>query len=429
VRRKRFVFFLSAFVTVFAGCSNSQQPTDVSVKPAEKPLDPVKIRVHQLGGYFTDQDFNELIAEPVKKKYPHLTVEMDKTTEDLPELLSKGESIDFLVTYHGRLTAYKDLGVYLDLLPLAKQYNFDLGRFDQGALDTIIANSEKGELYALPYANNLNALYYNKDIFDKFGVPYPKDGMLWEDAIELAKKVTRKDNDIQYRGIEVDDLNRLLFPLSLNIIDQKTDKVLVNNDPYKRAFDIGKQIYSIPGNEFIGGSPIDRFLKDKTVAMIPTINLFLRLRQTPDLNWDVAQFPSYKEKPDTYGMYDLHCMIPMAMSKNRDDQMRVLEVLFSEEVQTVMSRKSAKLSVMKDPKFRQAFGQDLPELQGKHIEGVFKSKSAAAPPNSNYYSKAYSLLTAEYTNAVKNVKDVNTALRDAEDQIKQHIVTEKGKGN
>ncbi|MEF3307037.1 ABC transporter substrate-binding protein [Paenibacillus sp. GYB003] len=425
MKRSLLAPILFTFVIAFTGCSKSQE---AGVAPkTEKPLEPVTLRVHQLGGYFTEQDFNELIAEPVKKKYPHLTVTMDKTTEDLPELLAKGEAIDFLVTYHGRLTAYKELGVYVDLLPLSKQYNFDLSRFEQGALDTIVANSDKGELYALPYANNLNALYYNKDIFDKFGVAYPKDGMTWEETIDLAKKVTRMDNQTQYRGIEIDDINRLLFPLQLNIIDAKTDKVMVNSEPYKRAIDIAKQIYSIPGNDYIGGSPIDRFMKDRNVAMIPTINLYLRFRQVTGLNWDVAQFPSYSDKPNVYGMYDLHCMIPMVASKHRDDQMRVLEVLFSEEVQMTMSKKSAKFPVMKDPKFKQAFGQELPELKGKHIEGVLKSKTELAPPNSLYYSKGLSLLNAEYANVMKNTKDLNTALRDAEEQIKQHIATEKAK--
>ncbi|RKN85155.1 ABC transporter substrate-binding protein [Paenibacillus ginsengarvi] len=425
MKRKLMVPFLFTFVIAFTGCSKSQSTG--TTLPPEKPLEPVTLRVHQLGGYFTDQDFDELIAQPVKKKYPHLTVTMDKTTEDLPDVLAKGESIDFLVTYHGRLTAYKDLGVYVDLNQLAKQYKFDLSRFDQGALDTIIANSDKGELYALPYANNLNALYYNKDIFDKFGVAYPKDGMTWEETIDLAKKVTRMDNQTQYRGVEIDDINRLLFPLSLNILDAKTDKVMVNTEPYKRAIDVAKQIYSIPGNDYIAGSPIDRFLKDRTVAMIPTINLYLRFRQVTDLNWDVAQFPSYKDKPNVYGMYDLHCMIPMVASKNRDDQMRVLEVLFSDEVQMTMSKKSAKFPVLKDPKFKQAFGQDLPELKGKHIEGVLKSHTEMAPPNSLYYSKALSLLNTEYANILKNSKDINTGLRDAEEQIKQYVTTEKAK--
>lgn len=425
------VSVLLAFAIALTGCSNSEPkaaaPETASEKPAEKPLEPVTLRLHQLGGYFTETDFNELIAEPVKKKYPHLTVTMDKTTEDLPVLLTKGEAIDFLVTYQGRLTAYKDMGVYVDLLPLAKQYGFDLSRFEQSALDSVAANSDNGELYALPYANNLNALYYNKDIFDKFGVPYPKDGMTWEETIELAKKVTRMDNQTQYRGMALDDVSRLLFPLSLNIVDAKTDKATVNSDPYKRVLDIGKQIYSIPGNEYVSGSPIDRFLKDRNIAMLPTVNLFLRFRDVTDLNWDVAQFPSYSDKPNVYGMDDLHCIIPMASSKYRDDQMRVLEVLFSDEVQLTMAKKSAKFPVLKDVKYKQAFGQDLPELKGKHIEGVLKSKSVFAPANSLYYLKSLSLFNAEYVNVLQDKKDINTALRDAEEKINQYIDTEKAK--
>jgi multiple sugar transport system substrate-binding protein len=411
---------------VISGCSGSKSETADVPQKEEKPPEPVTIRFHQLGAYFTERDFNELVIEPVKKKYPHITVTMDKTTEDLPNLLTKGEVIDFLVTYHGSLSKYIDLGVYLDLTPLASQYGLDLNKFDPGALDTIRAITEKGDLIALPYANNLNALYYNKDIFDKFGVPYPRDGLFWEDAIEIAKKVTRMDNQVQYRGMEIDDINRLLFPLGLNIIEARTDRVLVNSEPYKRAFEVARQIYSIPGNEFKTGA-IDRFIKEKTLAMIPTVNLFLRFRDVEDLNWDVAQFPSYSDRPNIYGMYDLHCAIPMANSPNREAQMRVLEVLFSDEVQTIMSRKSAKFPVMKDPKFREMFGQDLPELKGKNIAGVLRSKTVHAPPNSFYYSKGLSLLNAEYRSVIKGEKDINTALREAEEKIKQAIAAEKGK--
>jgi hypothetical protein len=86
-----------------------------------------------------------LIAEPVKMKYPYLTFTMDKTTEDLPNLLAKGEAIDFHVTYQGRLPTYKDMGDYVDLLPLSKQYNFNLDR-------------------SLFNAENVNVLQNTKDI-------------------------------------------------------------------------------------------------------------------------------------------------------------------------------------------------------------------------------------------------------------------------
>ncbi|MDF2724810.1 MAG: transporter substrate-binding protein [Paenibacillus sp.] len=435
MNRKFSSMLLASAVIALAGCSGSEQSSPVQAPapaaktaPVEvKPLAPVTIRFHQLGGYFTEQDFKELIVDPVKKKYPHITAVMDATTEDLPVLLTKGDTIDFLVTYHGRLINYIDMGVYFDITPLAKQHNIDLSRFEAGALDAITSISGKKELIALPYANNLNALYYNKDLFDKFGVAYPKDGMLWEETIDLAKKVTRQEGGVQYRGLDTDSLGRYLSPLSLNHINAANDEVYVNTEPYKRVMEIARQIYAIPGNEYNTNVAIDKFLKDRNIAMLATVNLFLRLREAPDLNWDVAQYPSFKERPNTYGQYDLHLAAPMANSKNREDQMRVLEVLFSDEVQTTMSRKSAKQTVMRDSKYKQMFAQDLPEMKGKNIAGVFKSSSAPAPVNSIYFAKASSIVTTEFTNVVTNKKDVNTALRDADEQIKLYIKTEKGK--
>ncbi|NOU90117.1 extracellular solute-binding protein [Paenibacillus sp. LMG 31460] len=43
-------------------------------------------------------------------------------------------------------------------------------------------------------------LYYNKDIFDKFGISYPRNGMTWDEVYDLAKKLNRTEDGISYRG-------------------------------------------------------------------------------------------------------------------------------------------------------------------------------------------------------------------------------------
>lgn len=428
------------FIVLIVGCAsksndgnNDPKGDDVTTPRTveqEKPLEPVTLKVQQLGAYFTTQDFNELIAEPVKRKYPHLTVELNASTESPQTLLARAEVFDFLVTFHGNIPPYKELGILMDMDPLAKKHNFDLGRFDPGALEAIRVISDKGELYALPYAANLNALYYNKDIFDKFGIDYPSDGLSWTETIEIAKRVTKTDDGIQYRGLDTDAIERLLFPLSLLLIDARSHQVQVNSEPYKRVFETAKQMYSIDGNEYdTSVGSVDRFLKNKNLAMIATVNLFLRFREITDLEWDVAQFPSYEERPNTYGLYDLHVAIPMAMSKHPDDLMRVLEVLFSDEIQTVMVRKSLKVSTLQDPKYAQQFGLDLPGMENKNIAGIFKSKPAPAPEFSLYWSGSRKFLTDEYVMYLRGEKDVNTALRDAEEKLKLHLETELAKTN
>jgi len=43
-----------------------------------------------------------------------------------------------------------------------------------------------GNLYAIPTNFSTQALYYNKDLFDEYNVPYPTDQMTWTEVINLA---------------------------------------------------------------------------------------------------------------------------------------------------------------------------------------------------------------------------------------------------
>ncbi|RKN81937.1 ABC transporter substrate-binding protein [Paenibacillus ginsengarvi] len=427
MKMNKWVSGAACMAILLSGCGQNSANDGKETNTETKSLLPVTLKIYNDLAYISERDFKEMIAEPVKKKYPHLTVEQVATRNDLDKLIAAGEAVDFFVTWNGQMAFYKDLGFFEDITPLAKKNNFDLEKFDPGALDAIRTVSENGkELYALPYAVQLNALYYNKTIFDRFGATYPKDGMTWTDAIELAKKVSRKEGDVQYYGLDTDDYVRFTFPLSLGAVDAKTNKALVNSEPYKRAFDMAKQLYSSTGVKY-QNKGIERFTKDQTVAMIATINLFQQLKQSSGLDWDVAQFPSYPDKPNVYGMYDLHILIPNRNSKNQDDMMRTMEVLFSDEVQTNMVRKTGRVSTLKDVKYKQQFGKDIPELQGKRIESIFKSTPAPAPEYSRYYPKAAEILRWNYVDYMNGVKDVNTALRDAEEAINKQIDGQQGK--
>ena len=48
-----------------------------------------------------------------------------------------------------------------------------------------------GRVYMLPYRKSTWAVYYNKNLFDQFGIPYPEGSWTWEDYTELAKELTR----------------------------------------------------------------------------------------------------------------------------------------------------------------------------------------------------------------------------------------------
>jgi multiple sugar transport system substrate-binding protein len=411
-----------------AGCAGGKSDVQPAKQAEQEPLKPVELKMYQQQPLLTEDDFRLLISEPVKKKYPHITVTLEKGTNNLEKAITAGDAIDLIAMWNGDMPSFSDLGLFEDMTPLAAKHKFDLKRFDQGALDTVKGISAKGELYGLPYSQQLNALYYNKDVFDRFGVAYPQDGLTWEDTIETGRKLTRMDGAIQYRGMDPDHLVRLLFPLSLNLVDYKTSRsVVAGNDDYRKAFETGKAIYSIQGNmpSNLKQSAINAFIKEKNVGMIATINIFDRIKQAPDLNWDLAQFPSYKGKPNMYGMYDLHVLNISKISKHKDDAMRVLEVLFSQEVQLISSKATGRLPVLQDPVYREAFGKDMPHLQGKRIQSIFKSKAAPSPAFAPYYTKSIDLARNAFIDYVQNKTDLNTALRTLDEQINQHIEANK----
>lgn len=74
---------------------------------------------------------------------------------------------------------------------LIKKHNLDLGRLEPVLVDSM-KKMGNGEIWALPTGTATNVIIYNKDIFDKFGVDYPTDGMTWDEFYELAKNWIEK---------------------------------------------------------------------------------------------------------------------------------------------------------------------------------------------------------------------------------------------
>ena len=55
-----------------------------------------------------------------------------------------------------------------------------------------LTNPEDGAHYALPYKVEKNFLYYNKDIFDELGIPYPDQSITWSEFRDLGNLLTEQ---------------------------------------------------------------------------------------------------------------------------------------------------------------------------------------------------------------------------------------------
>jgi multiple sugar transport system substrate-binding protein len=407
-----------------AGAGGASAPAG-SAEPAETAVDnsPVTLKFFATPAYITDEDFPLLLTDPLKKKYPNITLEMVRPAKgsQLEDLVATGDVPDLIILYNGAIGTYNDLGLLTDLRPMMKAHNVDLGRFKPGMIEAF--SSDKGDVYGLPYAMNINATYYNQDIFDKFGVSYPPDGMLWDDAIQLARKLSREDSGVSYKGLDYDTLFRPSFALSLPFVDAKTNKAVLNNDSWKKVFSLAKEIEDIPGNRKEAGAAVDAFLTKRVLAMDATINLFSRLGEPTKqgLRWDVAQYPSFKERSGTATYPDLHEIMVSSASKHKDAALRVAEVLTSDEVQLISARQTGRVSALVNKQIEEQFGADMPFTKGKKIASIFKSKSAPTPYQSIYDAGIKTIINKAYPQYRDGNIDVNTFLSQIEEQSNQLI--------
>lgn len=90
--------------------------------------------------------------------------------------------------------SYVDGGMLLKLTDKVKSSGLDLDKnFPKAVIDLYRLN---GEVYAIPKDFDTNAVWYNKEIFDKAKMPYPKEGWTWDEMVEMAEKLTDKAQGI-----------------------------------------------------------------------------------------------------------------------------------------------------------------------------------------------------------------------------------------
>jgi len=277
--------------------------------------------------------------------------------------------------------------------------------------------SNNKELAALPFAVNFNALY---------GVSYPKDGLTWEELIPMAEKLSRIEDGTTYRGLDPENINRMSMPLSFTMVDAKTNKASVHIEGWKAVFEQAKRIWSIPNNKpgTLNATGRTQFMNDKNVAMLPVqniLNLGLEAAAAKGLDWDMAQYPSYKNSPNVYGHVDTHIFSVTKPSKLKDQAMQVLiSVITSDEVQLLSTRTTARLSPLKNTELKKQLGADMAFLKGKHLEAIFKSTPAPAPTFSLYEFQARAIVQKTFQIYFDST-DLNTTLRDAEMQVNQML--------
>lgn len=409
---------LLPIVLAAAGCAQREAEApagpDVEAAPA-----PVTLQARLSAAY--QEVFAKYMEPAIRAKLPYITLQYADEKLSLEEKIAAGDIPDILLP-NGNLRPIIDVGLQYDLTELIAKHKFDLTKLDQTLIQSIRAYGPKGEIYALPGDRSVKILLYNKDLFNKFNVPYPTNGISWEDAIGLARKLTRTENGIQYYGLNPAGYGNLKSQLQLPIFD-KQDKAQLSTPEWQKLASTWKAINEIPGNRTTANAR-DLFAKNQNTAMLLNNSSWLLRNPAPGLEWDYVVAPTFENGlvPDLLGS-----MLSIAStSKNKDAAFQVLALYYSDEIQTAIARDAALVVGSSVLDIQKQYGANTASSTGKNVQADFTGK-AAVKVIEPYDYVAASILNQAFNDIADGKKDINTALREAEEQVNLKVQEEKAK--
>ena len=144
--------------------------------------------------------FNEL--------HPQCQLRLDPSNVGMEKVIVQsigGVGPDIFDCYDGfQLTAYVKSGIAWDVTDELAKAGIDVARDVWAAAHpNCIA---EGRTYGFATNASVNAIWINKDIFDKHGLPHPKGPWTWAEFIPLAQRLTIRDKDgrIEHFGFMMD---------------------------------------------------------------------------------------------------------------------------------------------------------------------------------------------------------------------------------
>ena len=186
--------FMLVLIVFLAGCSSNETTSKKSSKDDEKKQTSNDGTVLRFATWDAGKNLKiqQQIAKKFEEKNPGVKVQVEAYGDGFDQKLaaSFGAKNPPDVMYMWNFPAY-----YKSLEPLdelaKKDPDMKLDDFYQGLFNY---SSIDGKLYGMPAGFTTRVIYYNKKLFDKANIPYPKDGWTWDEFVDTAKKLTDASN-------------------------------------------------------------------------------------------------------------------------------------------------------------------------------------------------------------------------------------------
>ncbi|HEY4392347.1 MAG TPA: extracellular solute-binding protein [Paenibacillus sp.] len=261
------IVLLAMVGLLLAGCTNG------AGKKVEQTKTTLKVLFYdeswfyqQYGDLFSMKNGENVEFEIISTQNLYNNEEGKSYQEAYDELIDK-EKPDVLMLDTNNFEKYVGDGKLVELDTYIEKDKYNLEGIYPGLLE-LLKEIGGSKLYGLSPTFYGSAVFYNKDLFNKYGVDLPHDGMSWQDILDLARRFpTDGDEKTRVYGygdsypISIDNLISMISSAEgLMNVNPDTMKVTVDTDSWKRVFQLAIDaeksgvVYNPEGDRFMGGS-------------------------------------------------------------------------------------------------------------------------------------------------------------------------------
>lgn len=259
-------------------------------------------------GSDTEINIIKPVIEDFKKLNPDINVDLIHIPQNyfqkLHMMVAANLSPDVIFINNMNIPLYDSANVLENLEPyIKKSESLSKDNIFSGALNTM---SHKGKILALPRDISNVVIYYNKDIFDKYKIPYPSSDWTMKDLISKGKSLTKDtDNDgkTDIFGVSFESLPIYYLPFVWsnggNIFNSTNTEFVMNQSQACSGIQVYADFrnrYNIAPKDFEAGNNTmaQLFIQEKVAMYISGRWNVPKFREVIDFNWDVINFPKGK---------------------------------------------------------------------------------------------------------------------------------------
>ena len=152
--------------------------------------------VTQIRWSVDNSPMRKVVIDAFEKKNPNIHV-LNDPNADVQTVLTQiaGKVPPDIITPYTieSFRRLQRLGQLEDLTPYVKKYNMPVDKIRPSLHDFVYIKDKDGveKVYGIPENGGPFLLFYNKDVFDEEGIPYPANDITWEEVRQLAIKLTK----------------------------------------------------------------------------------------------------------------------------------------------------------------------------------------------------------------------------------------------